>query len=265
MFPHKTAFRSSTRSTWDPSTRPALRVRFSPRAFTLIELLVVVAIISLLISILTPSLSRARQQAKATHCLTRLNEIMKATTAYSSDHSFRLPTKQYEVVERDNPSNVLSIQGWAELLYMDLYRVRDFSLEENFPVMRNNGGRHELWECKSAEPPENSSGHYRVYGLAWDAGVIDAVPLKLPLVTDCNPVVTDPNDIDTSFIAPQRLYGTETQAYIDERHYGGANYVYSDGHAERSIGLKEDLVQDWDLNPETEENNFDLPEDALPR
>ncbi len=55
-------------------------------AFTLIELLVVVAIIALLISILLPSLSRARAQARTTLCGTRIGQLTKAMLMYADDY-----------------------------------------------------------------------------------------------------------------------------------------------------------------------------------
>lgn len=58
----------------------------STRAFTLIELLVVVAIIALLISILLPSLKRAREQARISKCLANLRSITQAGAAYVLDH-----------------------------------------------------------------------------------------------------------------------------------------------------------------------------------
>lgn len=57
--------------------------------FTLIELLVVVAIIALLISILLPSLSKARAQARATLCLSRISQLTKSVLIYAEDFDGR--------------------------------------------------------------------------------------------------------------------------------------------------------------------------------
>ena len=55
------------------------------KAFTLIELLVVVAIIGLLISVILPSLSRAREQAKAARCLSNLRVLGQGLVMYSTE------------------------------------------------------------------------------------------------------------------------------------------------------------------------------------
>lgn len=63
----------------------------SPRAFTLIELLVVVSIIALLISIMLPSLGRARAQAAQLKCQTNMVGIGKALVTYLSEWDNTFP------------------------------------------------------------------------------------------------------------------------------------------------------------------------------
>jgi len=60
--------------------------RRSRRGFTLIELLVVIAIVSLLVSILLPSLSKARDIAKRVVCLTNVRQIGISIHLYSQDN-----------------------------------------------------------------------------------------------------------------------------------------------------------------------------------
>jgi len=60
--------------------------RYRPTAFTLVELLVVIGIIAILISLLLPSLQRAKVQANSTVCKSNLRSLGQALRIYEAEN-----------------------------------------------------------------------------------------------------------------------------------------------------------------------------------
>ena len=73
--------------------------------FTLVELLVVIGIIALLISILLPSLNRARETANRVKCASNLRQIGTAIQLYANENRGAFPRTQY--------SSGLTVATWG--------------------------------------------------------------------------------------------------------------------------------------------------------
>jgi prepilin-type N-terminal cleavage/methylation domain-containing protein len=65
----------------------------SRKGFTLIELLVVIAIIALLMSIIVPSIRKAKEHAQRLVCGTNLHQIQIACVAYANDNNDFFPDR----------------------------------------------------------------------------------------------------------------------------------------------------------------------------
>ncbi|HVT82886.1 MAG TPA: prepilin-type N-terminal cleavage/methylation domain-containing protein [Phycisphaerae bacterium] len=122
------------------------------RAFTLIELLVVVAVIALLISILIPSLGKARSMARATKCGAQLNSVGKAVAGYLAENAGTYPPcywypnadGSYDFMNQ-NASHPAGYAHWSSFLFGYAKDLRAFTCPEfeNGGLSRTNPGPYQ--------------------------------------------------------------------------------------------------------------------------
>jgi prepilin-type N-terminal cleavage/methylation domain-containing protein/prepilin-type processing-associated H-X9-DG protein len=86
-------------------------------AFTLVELLVVIGIIALLIALLLPAMTRAREQAKTLKCAAQLRQIGIGLNTYAVNNHGSIPAwSGWQIPGGDGTGDDEPGEGWTEQL-----------------------------------------------------------------------------------------------------------------------------------------------------
>jgi len=229
--------------------------------FTLIELLVVVAIVALLVAILLPSLSGARQQARSVKCLTHLRELGHGMTIYHNEWG-NYPAHQWRLAggRRLRWFNAMAsyLAGFED---QGGFEVRACPSTPDWKVGRNNSYGYNykyLGSTRDCTGPDNPYRPYEAFpikelpapartiafadcdGTGWTLEWQPEAPEgdQNPLRIGNHGYTLDPTYIHTwseytySGGDLEPYAWRNWRSYMSDRHGGGSNAIFADGHGE---------------------------------
>lgn len=205
----------------------------SRRGFTLIELLVVIAILALLISILLPALSSARETARQSVCLSNLRGVMFGVQLYTQESNDWLPAAEPPM--REFPD----AQHW----FMNTELMRQIAVEvrvdeDGQPMGPPKSGSilicpsHFEQDCWRDGTELDYALSYAVNGTWGLGGRPDHLEQRRVIEFECTSDAMAFSDASGVDVAPGVvLYKGCPEDNFDFRHRERANVTFLDGHA----------------------------------
>jgi prepilin-type N-terminal cleavage/methylation domain-containing protein len=219
-------------------TRPP--TRNSPPAFTLVELLVVIGIIALLIAILLPTLSKAREAAHRSACLANLRSLGQAFHLYADQYHDYVPLGHIDDEYQWDYTLNFATSTKAFVTHMGV--LRDAHLLDSPKTYMCPSEGDPQWQFATADNPwpfvtvpSPAAHHTRIaYGTrpGWSWAKDGSFPSPMPKLSK----------MKSHAITADILIGP---TYVKNRHKTGVNAGYGDGSA-HWVNLADFHNSHWD-------------------